>query len=69
MNPREQGDLGERAAVNWLWSKGCPVGMPVGHSPDFDLFTVWEGHPVTVQVKTAILREEPMVCDARDLGR
>jgi PD-(D/E)XK endonuclease len=53
MNPREQGDLGERAAMNWLWSKGCPVGVPIGHSPDFDLLTVWEGRAVTVQVKTS----------------
>ena len=53
MNPREQGDLGERAAIVWLWSKGCPVAVPHGHNPDFDLFTVWESRPIRVQVKTS----------------
>ena len=53
MNPRQQGDLGEQSAVEWLWSQGYPVFVPVGHSPDIDLMTVIDDRAVTVQVKTS----------------
>ena len=39
-NPRRQGDLGEFSAIEWLGSKGYPVWIPVGHSPDYDLVAV-----------------------------
>jgi hypothetical protein len=52
MNPRQQGDLGEQSAVEWLWSQGHPVFVPFGHSPDVDLMAVIDGRPVRVQVKT-----------------
>jgi hypothetical protein len=42
VNPREQGDLGERSAVEWLWSQGYPVFVPFGHSPDVDLVALME---------------------------
>jgi hypothetical protein len=37
MNPRQQGDLGEYSAIEWLASRGYPVFVPIGHSPDVDL--------------------------------
>jgi PD-(D/E)XK endonuclease len=53
MNPRQQGDLGEQSAVEWLWSQGYPVFMPPGHSPDIDLIAIIDGRAVRVQVKTS----------------
>ena len=53
MNPRQQGDLGEYSAIEWLSSRGHPVFVPIGHSPDVDLMTVIDGRPATVQVKTS----------------
>ena len=50
-NPRRQGDLGEQSAVEWLWSRGYPVWVPLGHSPDVDLVTRIDGCLVGVQVK------------------
>ena len=54
-NPRRQGDLGEFSAIEWLWSKGYPVWYPLGHSPDVDLVTRFDGRLVGVQVKTSTL--------------
>ena len=53
MNTRQQGDLGELSAMVWLASKGRPVYLPVGHSPDCDLVTELMGRLVRVQVKTS----------------
>jgi hypothetical protein len=33
MNPRQQGDLGEYSAIEWLASRGYPVFVPIGHVP------------------------------------
>ena len=52
MNPRQQGDLGEYSAIEWLSSRGYPVFVPIGHSPDVDLVAVIEDRAVRVQVKT-----------------
>ena len=57
-HPREQGDLGERAAVEWLWRAGAVVFVPFGHSPDFDLVAVFDGRLVRVEVKTATALEK-----------
>ena len=56
VNPRRQGDLGEYSAVEWLGSRGYPVWIPFGHSPDCDLITEIGGRLVRVQVKTSTLR-------------
>jgi hypothetical protein len=32
--PREQGDLGELSAMEWLASQGAHIYLPLGHSPD-----------------------------------
>jgi PD-(D/E)XK endonuclease len=53
MNPRKQGDLGELSAIEWLVSRGQPVWLPLGHSPDCDLVTRIDGRLVGVQVKTS----------------
>jgi PD-(D/E)XK endonuclease len=52
-HPREQGDIGERAAVMWLWRAGAYVFIPFGHSPDFDLIAVFGHRSVRVEVKTS----------------
>ena len=56
MNPRRQGDLGEYSAVEWLGSRGYPVWIPFGHSPDCDLVTEIGGRLARVQVKTSTMR-------------
>ena len=35
------------------WSRGYPVWIPLGHSPDVDLITEIDGRLLRVQVKTA----------------
>ena len=47
-----QGDLGEASAIEWLVSRGYPVWLPVGRSPDSDLVTRIDGRLGGVQVKT-----------------
>ena len=53
MNTRQQGDIGELGAAAWLASKGVPVALPLGHSPDWDLVAEIMGELVRVQVKTS----------------
>ena len=52
MNPRQQGDLGEYSAIEWLASRGYPVFVPIGHSPDVDLVAIIDGQASRIQVKT-----------------
>jgi hypothetical protein len=52
LTPREQGDLGEISAIEWLAGEGYTVFFPLGHSPDVDLLAL-RGHVVLrVQAKT-----------------
>jgi Holliday junction resolvase-like predicted endonuclease len=53
LKPRQQGDIGELSAMEWLASKGAHIYVPVGHSPDIDLIAVIDGSVVRVEVKTA----------------
>jgi PD-(D/E)XK endonuclease len=53
INRRQQGDLGEASAIEWLTSVGAIVLLPVGHSPDYDLVAELEGKLLRVQVKTS----------------
>ena len=53
MNPRQQGDLGERAAAAWLLGKDAVVAYPFGHSPDWDLVAEIDLTLYRVQVKTS----------------
>jgi PD-(D/E)XK endonuclease len=53
INRRQQGDLGEASAIEWLTSIGATVLIPLGHSPDFDLVAEARGRLLRVQVKTS----------------
>jgi PD-(D/E)XK endonuclease len=57
INRRQQGDLGEASAIEWLTRQGATVSMPLGHSPDYDLIAEIDGRLVRVQVKTSTRRE------------
>jgi len=35
INCRQQGDLGEASAIEWLTRQGATVLVPLGHSPDY----------------------------------
>ena len=52
LKPREQGDLGELSAMEWLVSQGARVYIPVFHSPDVDLIAEVDRQLVRVQVTT-----------------
>lgn len=53
MNPREQGDIGERSAAEWFTWQGGTVALPLGHSPDWDLVVELGDRVLRVQVKTS----------------
>ncbi len=53
INRRQQGDLGEFSAMEWLASKGALVWIPLGHSRDADLMAEIDGRALRVQVKTS----------------
>jgi bifunctional DNA-binding transcriptional regulator/antitoxin component of YhaV-PrlF toxin-antitoxin module len=52
-HPRQQGDLGEAAAIEWLTRAGAGVAFPLFHSPDYDLIADMNGRMLRVQVKTS----------------
>jgi hypothetical protein len=56
INRRQQGDLGEASAIEWLTRHGATVWIPLGHSPDADLVAEIDGRLLRVQVKTSTLR-------------
>ena len=56
INRRQQGDLGEASAVEWLTRQGAGVWLPAGNSPDADLVADWEGRLLRIQVKTSTYR-------------
>jgi hypothetical protein len=60
--PREQGDFGERAALNWLIAQPAQVSIPFGHSPHYDLVAELGGRLVRVQVKTCACRQKERWC-------
>jgi hypothetical protein len=53
INRRQQGDIGEASAIEWLTNTGALVLIPFGHSPDFDLVAQVGGRMLRVQVKTS----------------
>jgi Holliday junction resolvase-like predicted endonuclease len=53
LKPREQGDIGELSAMEWLASKGAHIYVPVGHSPDVDVIAEIDGVVLRIEVKTA----------------
>jgi hypothetical protein len=54
INRRQQGDLGEASAIEWLTSKGALVLVPFGHSPDYDLVAHVDSRLLRIQVKTTV---------------
>ena len=56
INRRQQGDLGEASAIEWLTRQGATVFVPLGHSPDVDLVALIEGAVLRVQVKATVCR-------------
>jgi hypothetical protein len=56
INRRQQGDLGEASAIEWLTSMGATVLIPFGHSPNFDLVAAVDEHLLQIQVKTSVYR-------------
>ncbi len=56
INSRQQGDLGEASAIEWLTSVGATVFVPLGHSPDVDLVACAHGRLLRIQVKTSTQR-------------
>jgi bifunctional DNA-binding transcriptional regulator/antitoxin component of YhaV-PrlF toxin-antitoxin module/Holliday junction resolvase-like predicted endonuclease len=57
INRRQQGDLGEASAIEWLTRQGARVSVPLGFSPDYDLIAELEGRLLRVQVKTSTGRQ------------
>jgi hypothetical protein len=57
INRRQQGDLGEASAIEWLTSVGATVLIPFGHSPDYDLVAEANGRLLRIQVKTSTQAE------------
>src|SRR5205823_10647286 len=53
LNPRLQGDLGERSAMLWFGARGTAVFVPLFHCRDFDLIADWGEGVARVQVKTS----------------
>ena len=56
INRRQQGDLGEASAIEWLTRQGAVVFIPFGHSPDVDLGAELDGRLFRIQVKTTTCR-------------
>lgn len=53
MTTRQQGDLGEASALEWLLSIGAHVFVPFGHSPNCDLVAEVDDCLLRIQVKTS----------------
>src|SRR5215213_4065217 len=56
INRRQQGDLGEASAIEWLTRQGAVVLLPLGHSPDYDLVADLGGELLRIQAKTSTQR-------------
>jgi hypothetical protein len=52
-SPRRQGDAGELSAINWLFSAGARVYVPLFTDPDCDLVADFGDRIERVQVKTS----------------
>lgn len=64
-NRRQQGDLGEASAIEWLTRQGAVVFAPLGHSPDVDLVGLMNGRTLRFQVKTTVCRVSTAGSDPR----
>jgi Holliday junction resolvase-like predicted endonuclease len=57
LKPREQGDLGELSAMEWLASKNAKLFLPVLHSPDIDIVAELGGRLHRIEVKTSTYQQ------------
>lgn len=62
LKPREQGDLGELSAMEWLVAQGARIYMPVFHSPDVDIIAELGSRLFRIQVKTCTYEREHRWC-------
>ena len=63
MNTREQGDIGEFSAMQWLAEQGARIYLPLGHSPDADFVAdMPDGRLIRVQVKTTTFFRDGRWC-------
>src|SRR5215218_10052696 len=62
LKPREQGDLGELSAMEWLVSRGACIYAPVFHSPHVDLIAELGDRMLRVQVKTCTYHRNGRWC-------
>src|SRR5262249_10331917 len=58
INRRQQGDVGEASAIEWLTRVGALVALPIGHGPDSDLPAQFADRLLRVQVKASIQEVE-----------
>jgi PD-(D/E)XK endonuclease len=65
INRRQQGDLGEASAIEWLTRQGATVWTPLGHSPDADLVAELERSLSRIQVKTSTYATETLEGEQR----
>ncbi len=56
--PRRQGDAGELSAINWLFSAGADVYVPLLTNPDVDMIADFGDRVDRVQVKTSTCWEK-----------
>jgi hypothetical protein len=56
--PRRQGDAGELSAIEWLFSAGADVFVPLFTNPDVDLIGDFGDRVERVQVKTSSYRRD-----------
>jgi PD-(D/E)XK endonuclease len=65
LNRRQQGDLGEVSAIEWLTRRGALVLAPFGHSPHYDLVAEIDGRLLKIQVKTSTQESRSPIGDLR----
>ena len=53
MRRREQGDIGEASAIQWLAHNGALIFTPLLRSPNYDLIAEMDGRLVRIEVKTS----------------
>jgi hypothetical protein len=56
VHPRQQGDLGEASAIEWLARWADTVLVPLFHSPEYGLVAEKHDRLHRIQVKTATAR-------------
>jgi Holliday junction resolvase-like predicted endonuclease len=53
VHPRQQGDIGEASAIQWLAQHGALIFTPLFRAPNYDLIAEMDGRVVRIEVKTS----------------